>query len=133
MRVGSVTVRLPRGMHPIIALLAVCGLLTFVHLAHEILEGDKWGLDQQILLALRRPGDTHIPIGPVWMQQSAIDISALGGFTVLWLLSAVVVGYLLLIRRSRDAAFLAISMIAACLLNAAIKDYVGRPRPFVVP
>jgi len=125
--------RFTRGVQPIVVLLCVCGVLLFLYLAHEIAEGDRWSLDSAILLALRRPGDLHTPIGPLWMQQSAIDISALGGFTVLWLLSAVVVGYLLLIRRREEALLLAISLIAASLLNAGIKELVRRPRPFVVP
>lgn len=125
--------RLPHGARPLAILLGVSALVLFVYLAHEIAEGDRFSFDRAILLALRRPGQLQTPIGPRWLEQSAIDISALGGFTVLWLLSIGVVIFLLILRLRLEAGLLAASLIAASLLNSGIKDLVGRPRPFVVP
>ena len=40
------------------------------------------------------PGHPKTPIGPKWLEQSAIDLSALGGFTLQWLLGGAAVGFL---------------------------------------
>jgi undecaprenyl-diphosphatase len=111
----------------------VATVALFVYLAHDIVSGEHWSFDRAILLALRRPGQLQTPIGPAWLNQSAIDLSALGGFTVLWLLTAALIGFLARIGRGRDALLLAGSVIGASLLNAVIKEIVHRPRPFVVP
>jgi undecaprenyl-diphosphatase len=124
---------IPLGSGPLLVFLAAATVALFVYFAHEALLGDQLSFDRAILLALRRPADLHTPIGPAWLRQSAIDISALGGFTVLWLLSAALIGFLIRIGRGRDAALLAGSVIGASLLNAVIKHLVHRPRPFVVP
>ena len=114
-------------------MISVSGLLLFIHIAGEMREGEANGPDRAILLALRTPGHLEKPIGPAWMLQSAIDISALGGFTLLWLLSAMVVGYLLIIRRRAAAAIFAGSVAGASILNAVIKLGFHRARPDVVP
>ena len=114
-------------------MIAVSGLLLFVHIAAEMREGEANGPDRAILLALRTPGHLEKPIGPVWMVQSAIDISALGGFTLLWLLAAVVIGYLLIARRRAAAVVFAFAMGGATMLNTVMKLDFHRARPDVVP
>jgi undecaprenyl-diphosphatase len=123
----------PRWLWPLIALAVVgaAGLTGFM--IDELREGEAFGYDASLLLALRRPGDLGAPIGPEWLRQAAIDISALGGFTVLWLLGAVIVGYLALRRLRIEAACIAASVIGASLLNIGLKSLIHRARPEVVP
>jgi undecaprenyl-diphosphatase len=124
---------LPRGAHPLIAMIASSGLLLFIHIASEMSEGEANGPDRAILLMLRTPGHLERPIGPAWLLQSAIDLSALGGFTILWMLSAAVTGYLLIARRWAAAAIFAAAMIGASVINAVVKIGYHRARPEVVP
>jgi undecaprenyl-diphosphatase len=115
------------------AFLGVSALLLFGHIVHAIARGQEWSLDRRILLALRKPGEPQVPIGPLWMEQSAIDISALGGFTLMWLLSAALIGLYLLTQHALEAGLFAVSVIGSSLLNAGVKRLIARPRPFVVP
>ena len=67
------------------------GLLGMFWLGSEVLEGDTFALDKLILRGLRTDRDPGLPIGPVWLKATAIDITALDGVTVLtslpcWLL-----------------------------------------------
>src|SRR5262245_18597214 len=77
-------------------LVVVVGLWAFVEIADEVIEGDTHEVDQHILLSLRDPADTTRLLGPVWLKQTAVDLSALGGFTVVTLVILGVVGFLLL-------------------------------------
>jgi undecaprenyl-diphosphatase len=124
---------LPMGSHPLVLLLGLSGLLFFAMLTDEMLEGGTRGVDTAILVGLRSMGDLAIPIGPGWLPQAAVDISALGGFTVLWLMSLAAIGYLLLTGRRLDAVLIAGSIGGASLLNTVLKQYVDRSRPEVVP
>jgi undecaprenyl-diphosphatase len=123
----------PRWLWPLIglAIAGAAGLTGFI--ADELGEGQSFGFDARLLLALRRPGDLGVPIGPAWLHQSAIDISALGGFTVLWLLGAAVTGYLVYCRLRLDAICIAASVIGASLLNVGMKSLFHRARPEIVP
>lgn len=115
-------------------ILGIVGLLgAAAHVIGEVREGDTFRSDSAILLAFRRPGDLATPIGPKWLTQSAIDLSALGGFTLLWLLGGFALGYLVYIRRRAEAAWLASSVIGASVVNALLKVFLHRPRPEVVP
>jgi undecaprenyl-diphosphatase len=122
-----------RWLWPTLLLGAAAALGLGAHIAEEIAEGDTFASDRAILLALRTPGDLARPIGPHWLLQSATDLSALGGFTVLWLLGAAAVAYLLLHRRRFEAAWLALALLGASLIDAGMKSLFHRARPEVVP
>ena len=64
--------------------LGLCVLLFgFVSLAGEVTEGDTQAFDTKILKALRDPADPSRPIGPAWMEEPLLDLTAIGGSTVL--------------------------------------------------
>ncbi|CAN7461034.1 phosphatase PAP2 family protein [Phenylobacterium sp. LjRoot225] len=121
--------RVVRWLWPSLLLLAVAGALLAAHIAEEIAEGDTFRSDRAILLALRRPGDISRPIGPEWLLQSAVDISALGGFTLLWIFGAAGIGYLALRRRRAEAAWLGASLVGASIIDTVLKSLFDRARP----
>lgn len=123
----------PRWLDPALILLAVSLLGLSGYLASELLEGESFAFDRYILLALRRPGHLNVPIGPVWLQQSAIDISALGGFTLMWLAGGTAIALFVRAGRHAQAAWLALSLIGASMLDALLKQWLHRPRPDIVP
>ena len=96
-------------------------------------EGETGALDERLLLALRTPGVPSDPIGPRWFEESMRDITALGGFTILTLLTLTAVIALLRFARRREAAVLAVVVIGTQLSSEGLKLLYGRPRPSLVP
>ena len=121
-----------RWLWPVLLLAGLSALAFAVLLVDKIAKGKALKLDTSLLLALRRPGHLDTPIGPAWVEQSAIDLSALGGFTLQWLLGGAAIGFLLYIRKRAEAAWLAGSIIGASVLNAVFKLSLNRPRPELV-
>jgi undecaprenyl-diphosphatase len=98
-----------------------------------VMEGDTRSLDTTILQALRKDADPATPIGPAWLETALLDITALGGPTIIWLVVAGVAGFLCLQARYRTALVVTIAAGSGELLNQIMKTMVGRPRPDVVP
>jgi undecaprenyl-diphosphatase len=130
---GTISVHTVHWLWPALGVLAVAAIGLCAVFAVEIAEGDAFRFDSALLLALRTPGRLDQPIGPAWLLQSATDVSALGGFTLQWLLGAAAVAFLLIIRRRDEAIWLAGSVLGASILNAGLKSLVHRPRPELVP
>jgi undecaprenyl-diphosphatase len=114
--------------------LASCALIwIFLILASEIAEGETQAFDVMILKALRSPDDLSKPIGPAWLEGALLDLTALGGSTVLGLVIFAVVGFLLLQTRYRTALVVALTSISGELVSTLLKQAFNRPRPSVVP
>jgi undecaprenyl-diphosphatase len=112
----------------------VCLLLWgFLALASEVMEGDTTTLDTTILKVLRKADDPTRPIGPAGLQGVMLDLTALGGPTVLWLVVLSVVGFLLLQERYRTAVVVIATAASGDVLNFVLKNLFLRPRPDVVP
>ena len=109
------------------------GLWAFAALADEVSEKDTQSIDEKILLALRNPDDRKDPIGPRWAEEMGRDFTALGGMTVLTLLTVAIVGYLLFERKRHMALFLAITVGGGILVSSLLKYSFSRPRPDLVP
>jgi undecaprenyl-diphosphatase len=122
-----------KGVHPLVALLALSLLVLFGHIGEEMAEGDTSATDNAILLALRTPGDLAVPIGPRWLQQSAIDISALGGFTFIWLFTIFTAGFFAMTRRWRALGVFVAAIGGASMIDALLKISFHRARPEIVP
>lgn len=105
----------------------------FVKLAGEMREGDTKAFDMTILRALRLPDDPSQLIGPAWFQTAATDITALGGATILTLVSILAVSFLLLRGRFRQAGFTALATGGGAMMSGILKAIFARPRPEVVP
>jgi undecaprenyl-diphosphatase len=114
--------------------LGLCVLLFgFVSLAGEVIDGDTQAFDTKILRALRDPADPSRPIGPVWIEAPLLDLTALGGSTVLGLVVIVVIGFLALQTRYRTAIVVVAAWVSGELLDTAMKHVFNRPRPSIVP
>lgn len=89
------------------------------------------GLDRSLLLAFRIPGHPESAAGPRWLQESARDITALGGFTVLTLVSILAVSVLVMRGRRAEALVFGLTVAAAQLLSEGLKGWIERPRPML--
>jgi undecaprenyl-diphosphatase len=113
---------------------AVCLLLWgFLSLADEVMEGDTTNLDTRIVRAFRKADDPSRPIGPEWVETGLLDLTALGGPTVLGLVVLSVVGFLLLQQRYHSAVVVLATAASGEIANYAMKNLFLRPRPDVVP
>ncbi|MEK0082497.1 phosphatase PAP2 family protein [Benzoatithermus flavus] len=118
----------------LLALLFIAGSIWgFLALGEEVSEGEQLSFDRAILLAFRNPADPNDPLGPPWFESAARDVTALGGTVVLTLMTAGVVGYLVLAGKRSAALFVVASIAGAMILSFAIKAGFERPRPDLVP
>jgi len=92
-------------------------------------EGELSAYDLWLLNSLRQPSKPHIASGPSWLLESMRDVSALGGVTVLFLITAIAVIVLLVHRRKALATMLAVSVPLAQVWNGLFKTFYGRARP----
>ena len=114
--------------------LGACVLLfIFVLLAGEVMEGETQALDVRTLRVLRTAADPTVPIGPVWLEFAFLDLTALGGMTVIGLVVCAVAGFLFLQGRYRTALVILFTTISGDLVGTATKHLFVRPRPTVVP
>ncbi|MBG1231747.1 phosphatase PAP2 family protein [Aestuariivirga litoralis] len=120
-----------RNSAALLSILLLC--LGFGLLADEMREGETLAFDQAILQALQTSdGGTMHLIGPVWFQEAARDVTALGSFTVLFPLVAFIAIYLLLEGKPRNAWALVLSSASGAILSTILKSFFDRPRPDIV-
>ena len=108
-------------------------LLVFLSLASEVMEGDTLAFDRRIVLAFRKANDPSLPVGPPWVSSVLLDLTALGGPTVIFLMVAAVVGFLTLQGRYWTALFILLTAVSGEALGYAMKALFFRPRPSIVP
>jgi undecaprenyl-diphosphatase len=114
--------------------LGACILLWgFLALAGEVMEGETLAFDRKIVVAFRKADDPSQPIGPAWITDVLLDLTALGGPTVLGLVVVSIVGFLLLQARYRTAFFIFLTAASGEAISAAMKSLFLRARPTVVP
>lgn len=110
----------------------VC-LWAFLELADNAPQGSHDALENRILRSLRQPDDPSELRGPAWSAEMARDITALGGATVLTLLTTLIAGYLLLRRSYRTVALVLAATLGGYALSNGLKHFFSRPRPSAVP
>lgn len=106
------------------ALLAGFGIL-----ADEVVEGDTSGFDTAVLMLFRDPAAPAVPLGPSWLFESARDITALGSFTVLGIITVGVVLQLLLTGARRAGLFVLVAVVGGTIISTVLKALFDRPRP----
>jgi undecaprenyl-diphosphatase len=115
------------------AVAVFAALWGFAELAEAVNEQGTQKFDEAILSALREPGHPDQLIGPKWVEQSLRDITALGGETVLTLITIVVCFYLTLSGRHDLSLFTCLAVVGGSIVTFALKDFFDRPRPELVP
>jgi len=115
------------------AFFIVLAVYGFIELATEMREGEMRDFDEWFLRLLRRDIDPAIPIGPAWLPPMMMDITALGGVTILALVTLIAAGYLVLMHRYGATALVIVASLGGGLLSEVLKRGFGRARPVVVP
>lgn len=118
-------------------LLSLAGLSlfgwAFVELADDIAEGEAPSFDRVILLALRNPADLSDPVGPSWFEESARDMTGLGGYAILTIVTLSAIVYLVMGGKRHAAVLVLAAVGGGMLLSTALKFGFERPRPDLVP
>lgn len=115
--------RLPRELAGLAILAAAAALVLVVGLAIARL---PFAADRAIIAGLRAWG------GPRWLPHAAVDITALGGGTVLTLVVVLVAGFLLVQRLWLTALMLVLASFTGGRVVALIKHAIDRARPDLV-
>ncbi len=101
-------------------------------LGATIARGHQFAFDRAIMLAMREPENMRVPEGPAWLKQVMIDVTALGGETVLTLIVIVAAGFLAITRRWLTFWLVLGGTISGSWAVALIKTTVARPRPALI-
>jgi undecaprenyl-diphosphatase len=124
------------GSHELSVLLALAavaaGAWLFIQIASAVGSGSTQAFDRALLLAMRHPSDLT-PLGSPAIQESARDITALGGVSVLALLTVFTSSFLLLDGKTRMALFVLGAVLSGALVSTLLKNAFQRPRPDLVP
>ena len=105
----------------------------FLVIADRVTDGEAHGMDVRVLRALRQPDDVTRLSGPHWLGEVVRDLTAIGGYAMLSLMTAGVVGFLFLSGRPRDARFVLTAVVGGWALAYGLKFLFDRPRPDIVP
>jgi undecaprenyl-diphosphatase len=113
--------------------LAVMSILFFIKVADEVVEQDTQKFDNRILTFLRHRDNPATPIGPAWLGKMSHEITSLGSWPVVLLITAIVAGATFLAGRRRAGLWMLVTVFSGTLVMAALKMLFSRPRPDIVP
>jgi undecaprenyl-diphosphatase len=126
---GIAEVRRPQTSLLMPFLVVAALVLTFGFIAGEVMAGATLNFDRYVMFAFRSSANNFsAPVGPPWVQEMARDVTALGSFSVLGLLLVAVIGYLLLVRKRKQALLVLVAMLGGVVINSALKLAFGRTR-----
>ncbi len=111
----------------------VAAVWSFAELTDEVLAGATLGLDRDILLAMRMPGDLSDPIGSVHVEEMARDLTALGGTVVITGVTLIAAGFFLMRRSLGSMVYLLVAVGGGIALSSIGKEIFDRPRPDFLP
>ncbi len=113
--------------------LAAGALWAFLNIAGEMADGETLTIDRRLLLLLRTPGDANNPIGSKGLEEAVRDVTALGGTTLVIVVTIVAVLAFLFHKRHRQALVMAAAVALAWISSETTKSFYHRPRPDLVP
>lgn len=108
-------------------------MLIFALLTQLALQESPHEFDRYLLLFMRNPNDLSDPLGPLWLEEIGRDITALGGNSILILLTIAVLGFLLMDKKPRLAGVVLIATLGALCMSSLLKKTIDRDRPDLVP
>lgn len=108
-------------------LIVALGVMTFVEVADDMTEADGQRVDQAVLHWLQ-PVAGH-PRGPWWLHEAAVDLTSLGGISVLTLFAVVALAFLLIQRKRLSALLLVVGLLGGVALSEGLKALFERARP----
>lgn len=127
---GEDAIRHPPWLLRAAAAVAAAVLLLAV-VGDAIEDGAHFAFDRAILLWARGGSAHGVPIGPDWFRAAMLDITAIGGVTVLVLMVTLVAGFLAIGRHWLTLSLVLGGTISGSIAVSIAKGLVGRARPTV--
>jgi undecaprenyl-diphosphatase len=115
----------------ILLIIFLC-LILFAEIGNMVNKGSTQQFDEMIIYSLRSSENPSLPAGPVWLYQFMNDITALGGGTVIGLITIFVAGFLALQKKYDALGLLLAATIGGTLIVFLLKDFYGRARPDII-
>jgi undecaprenyl-diphosphatase len=106
-------------------------LFIFVQIADEVAENEYLDLETRILYSMRESSDISKPVGPEWLPVVMRDVTALGGETVLALVTIFIAGFLYLKKEKRSLYYIIAASIGGAVMGQILKLLFFRERPDV--
>jgi undecaprenyl-diphosphatase len=130
--VRALHTRVGGALGAVVALIVAVGAWAFLELSDDVAEGDTARFDAWVAALLRegegaRPGGR--PVGPDWLLTAAIDLTALGGATVLFLVVVVTAAFFALRRDYRAMLLVLLCTALGQVINSGLKAWFSRERP----
>lgn len=116
----------------LVFLVLAFGSFAFFELASEVVEGDTLAFDRAVLQGLRTADNPSVPMGPSWLRGAMIDVTALGGVSVLTVVTVIAVGYLIAGRKISTATFVTAAIAGGATVSVLLKNVFERARPDLV-
>lgn len=116
----------------VVTALLGAAVFAFFHLADELGEDEMSAIDEALLRLFRDPTDSAQVLGPPWLEETMVEITALGGYPILVVMVGIVVGYLLVTRMFGPALFVLVSVLSGTIVGHVLKLVYDRPRPDIV-
>lgn len=111
-------------------LVGAAGLAVFAAIADGVASGDKQGFDRSVLHWLHPYADEPQRVrGPWWLQEAAIDITSLGGISVLIVFALIFGFFLLAYGKKLSALLLAVGLAGGVAWSEGLKALFDRARP----
>jgi undecaprenyl-diphosphatase len=111
---------------------AALAFVVFAVLAWSVQRKEPSAFDTHWLAAFRSAGNPAEPLGPIWLEGTLRDFTALGSYGVLVTFGIVALAFLLLTRQHRQGLVFAVAVSSGMLMNHLMKLALSRPRPEVV-
>ena len=115
----------------LISVFAVAALLlVFGFVVDRVMEGSTASFDRAVVLAFRGGTDgASGPVGPPWVREMARDVTSLGSFVVIGMMTLAVAVFLLLTGGRAAALLVVVAVFGGMAVNSSLKLLFARPRP----
>lgn len=107
----------------------IIGLLGFAAIAYLVSTDATIGFDQTVMAFFVEQGQTPSPLGSAWVEEIFLELTALGGGTVLTLVALLVLIGLLITKRRGAALILLATLVSGTIVSHGLKLLFDRSRP----
>ena len=130
---SDISPRAPAPPALVAQLLLLATVALFLAVLVAMLAGQTQAADEWTLLALRLPQDSGRMVGPSWLSDVMVAITALGEASTLTAFVLLAVAWFHFRGDRRALRMMLVVGIGGLLLMLALKYGIGRPRPDLVP
>lgn len=107
----------------------VTTVLIFVLVSREVVQGGTQKFDEFIFNFFRTNDLERSPRGAKWITAGMMDITALGGITIIFLITGAVFFYLLIQKKYEMMWLILFATIGGAFLSLGLKELFARERP----